>query len=768
MIIDQIKKVLEDVTGIKNPEVEFASNEKFGDYSSNVAMVNSTQSGNFLKNIKWFLKTIKKSNFSKYYDHELPIGRLKSGTVTYLRGSTFAKIRGFRDKFDGHPEITKEYFWALPYVLYAPEHFIKVKKYKNRYLLVGHLAKQFAVVVEVDIEKTKNYIVSAFMVKDRYLKAREKDCVEHKKTGIPARTAISSILALVKRDGGSRFSTLQNTYAFYNKLEKESQGFTPIESGFTLNYEIKRNPIDWAVEISDKFNQKAKKLGITAENVEGFINFKLKNDILVDNLMRIDSQKEDYGKSDFLKDKKIMFEYGDANTHKLPHLGHLFSYTYGEATSRILAFAGANVRKACYQGDIGLHVAKCLWAYQKENPIVPKTLDGKVRLLQKLYQNGSNAFEDENIAEEIKTINKEIYNPKSKINKLWRETRQWSIDYYKKFEEELGINYDRYYYESEVYQKGQEIVEKNEGKVFKRSEGALIFEGSKYGLHDRVFVTKYGTPTYEAKDMYLQELKMHEWPMDLLIITTAYEQNGYFDVIFKALETLDKKYKDRLLHIGFGMINLKTGKMSSRTGEILGAIDVIEKVKELSKEQNPDSEIAQKVAIGAIKYSFLKNNPLQSIAFDLDESVAREGNSGPYLQYTVARCNSVVQKGRTLKNALRYQGPTLSELTEVELSVLRKLSQFQEIIITAAKNYSPNILCNYLYELASKFNTFYNKYRILVDSEQSTEYSNNEKHDSQFTVDSSQSEFRLLLTSAVAQVLKNGLKLLGIEAPESM
>lgn len=733
---DQIIRTLEDITGVKNPEVEFASREEFGDYSSNIAMqlAQKGETGNFLENLEWIVKNVKKTNW-KDKKFNLPVGRLSpevtklikaKSNIVCLNGYIYAKINGWLGHREGHKEVLP-ILKFLPYICAYPIEIYEDGDNDKRNLFAFDLKRFGLVVIEVMEEKNKNEIVTIFFVNPRRLK-----------NGILGKYRIPSLQAPIKAAGAS-FSGLQEIHSLYSKLEAKSQAFS-------LKYEIKRNPIEYAKEISGKFNQKAKKLGITAENIGGFINFWLKKDILVNNLMQIDSKKEDYGKSDFLKGKKIMFEYGDANTHKLPHLGHLFSYTYGEATSRILAFAGANVRKACYQGDIGLHVAKCLWAFQKENPIVPKTLDGMVRLLQKLYQDGSKAFEDENTAEEIKTINKEIYNPKSKINKLWRETRQWSIDYYKKFEEELNINYDRYYYESEVYQKGQEIVEKNEDKVFKRSEGALIFEGSKYGLHDRVFVTKYGTPTYEAKDMYLQELKMQEWPMDLLIITTAYEQNGYFDVIFKALEALDKKYIGKLLHIGFGMINLKTGKMSSRTGEILGAVDVIEKVKELSKEQNSDPVIAQKVAIGAIKYSFLKNNPLQNIAFDLNESVAREGNSGPYLQYTVARCNSLTLKGQALKGG-SSAGLTLTKITVEEVSVLRKLSQYPEIIEAAAKTYSPNVLCTYLYDLAQKFNTFYNKHKI---------------------VGSDQEGFRFKLTFGVSRVLKSGLSLLGIEAPDSM
>jgi arginyl-tRNA synthetase len=481
----------------------------------------------------------------------------------------------------------------------------------------------------------------------------------------------------------------------------------------------------------------------------GFINFWLTRGALVTELEKIEEEKEKYGKSDSLKGKKIMLEYGDANTHKLPHIGHLFSYTYGESMCRILDFAGGDVRKVCYQGDIGLHVAKCLWAYQKENPEVPEKLDDKVQLLQKMYQEGSRAFDEEEKAKlEITNLNKAIYDQDPRIVDLWKTTRQWSIDYYKKFEDELGVSYDRNYYESEVYKKGQEIVESNEGGVFTRSEGALIFEGSKYGLHDRVFITKYGTPTYEAKDMYLQELKMQEWPMDLLIITTAFEQNAYFDVIFKALETLNKKYIGKLKHIGFGMINLKSGKMSSRTGEILGAVDVVEKIKELSKKQSPDEEVSQKVAIGAIKYSFLKNNPLQSIAFDLEGSVAKEGNSGPYLQYTVARCNSVLNKFSKSVNQLvnKLENDKWKMENEEEL-VLRTLTKFAEVVEQSAKSYSPNLLCNYLYDLAQKYNGFYNKDKIIGGENEG---------------------FRLALTSATGQVLKNGLKLLGIEAPERM
>ncbi len=559
---------------------------------------------------------------------------------------------------------------------------------------------------------------------------------------------------------------------------------------------------------------------------QGFINFWIKDEILIGNLKEVLEKQNDYGKTDFLKGKRIMFEYGDANTHKLPHIGHLFSYIYGDSVTHILKANGAEVFRASYQGDVGLHVAKCLWAYQKEKPEVPEELADKVQLLQKMYQQGNQAFEEnEQAKQDIKDINKAIYDQDAEIYDLWKQTRQWSVDYYKQFEERLGIQYDRYFYESEVYEKGKEIVESNVGKVFKKSEGALIFEGSMHGLHDRVFVTKYGTPTYEAKEMYLQELKRKEWSMDKLVITTAYEQNEYFKVVFKALETLDPGYAGVLKHIGFGMVSLTTGKMGSRHGNIVRAIELVEMVVEEIKRiiqtredlsESEKEEIAEVVGVGSVKYYFLKNNPVQDIKYDIEQSVSIDGNSGPYLQYTYARTQSVLNKVKGKRQEVKVKqedshsganemsdtiSQILSSLTllqydnewkisEEESLLLRHLVHYSGAIIDAGKNYSPNVLANYLYELAQKYNSFYNKHRILEtgsleqatgnskDKSLDTEQDEMEAEESNSGDSSTHPEnqdspavtstFRLALTAVTGQVLKNGLNLLGIIVPEKM
>jgi len=530
------------------------------------------------------------------------------------------------------------------------------------------------------------------------------------------------------------------------------------------------NPRQLAEEIVNKLNNDKELLEVV-EKIDvagpGFINFHLKPDALTTILRGVLEEGSDYGRLFVNKNKKLSFEFGQPNTHKLPHIGHLFSYILGSSLSNILEETGYEIRRANYQGDIGPHVAKCLWAFLKENPTVPEDLEGKVKLLQLMYQHGSAAYEKGGTEkDEIDKLNQDIYNNVPEVQEILTKTREWSKTYYKQFEKRLDIEFDRYYYESEVHQKGYELVKNNIGKVFSESEGAVIYEGSKAGLHDRVFITSRNTPTYEAKDVCLEILKYEEFPYDKLIITTASEQNEYFKVIFSAIEKVMPELKGKLEHIGFGMVNLKSGKMASRTGEIIGAVDLVDMVvaeirkivedrKDLSEAEK--EEIAESVGIGAVKYSFLKNSPLKDTKFDIKESISKEGNSGPYLQYTYARTQSVLEKAKKPSTANSLQitekqktvDSSLSALSlnEEELNILRSLLHFPEAVEASAISYSPNLICNYVYDLAQKYNTFYNKHDILE----------------QRTKDKKVSEYRLSLTKAVGIVIENSLKLLGIK-----
>ena len=511
----------------------------------------------------------------------------------------------------------------------------------------------------------------------------------------------------------------------------------------------------------DKITKKIKKnfpkddIISKVEVVNGFTNLKLNTSWLLQETNEILKEKEGYGRNTQKKPIRLIVEFGQPNTHKMPHIGHLFSFVIGESISRITEFTGYQVFRANYQGDVGPQVAKCLWTYIKNPPKTPASYEEKANLLQKLYQEGATAYkEDEKAKQEIDELNKKIYLKDPKIISLWKETREWSISFFKEFEEKLGVHYDRYYYESEAADPGKRIVEENIGNVFTKSKGAIIFEGSKYGLHDRVFITNKGTPTYEAKDMALQPLKYKEWPYDKMVITTAHEQNEYFSVVFKALEKLNKKYKGRLMHLGFGMVNLKSGKMSSRLGNIITGISLIEQGIEAVREKIKDKTelrekeaVSKSVGIGAIKYSLLKGNPLQDMTFDFEESISFEGNSGPYLQYTYARAKSILRqvKGSNSPDLIKER-----KFNDEELALLRTLYKFPEVVSDASRNLSPNLLCLFLFDLAQKYNLFYKKHRV-VDAQ------NPEVRSS-----------RLAITSAVAQIIKNGLYLLGIDTLEKM
>ncbi len=519
---------------------------------------------------------------------------------------------------------------------------------------------------------------------------------------------------------------------------------------FKLAKDLKGNPYQIALKIKDNLSpiENVKKIEVVKP---GFINFFIADDYYLDLIKR-------FFASDFLPknklQKKIIIEFGQPNTHKIPHIGHLFSYIYGESLARIFEFCGNKIYRVNYQGDIGLHVAKCLYKVKQKINEIKKlnTLEEKIRFLQKCYQEGASVYEtNQKAREEIDKLNIQIYEKEKQIFDLWQQTRNWSLDFYKKFENQLGITYNHYYFESETAAIGKRIVLENLGKIFRKSQEAVIFEGKKYKLHDRVFINKYGNPTYEAKDIGLAYLKKKDFDFDLSIITTASEQNEYWKVVIKAIELVLPDLKNKIKHLGFGMVSLTTGKISSRTGNIIDPLSLIDDVKQEIKNRFAveDEGNLNKISFAAIKYSFLSSDYKKNIVFDIEKSIAKEGNSGPYLLYTYVRCLSVLRKvNQDKKTSRHFQENEKISLSSEEKNLLKDISQFPNIVIQAMENYSPNLIANYLYNLASAFNFFYQKYPIL----KSKEY---------FKV-------RILITKAVAKILEKGLFLLGIEVVERM
>lgn len=524
----------------------------------------------------------------------------------------------------------------------------------------------------------------------------------------------------------------------------------------------KQTPIEIAKEISKKL----KDLDYL-ERVEvaggGFINFYIKPDHLMQNLHQVcdyacfvDPKPKVAGG----QQKRIFMEYAQPNSHKPFHIGHTRNVSLGESLSRLLEACGDEVFRSTYGSDIGLPVAKALWGIMElENEFKEarkQPIKEKVEFLGKAYVYGSKAYdENEEVRAQINQINTKVYQRDSKTIKVWEETKKWSFDYFDQIYQVLGTKFDRSFWESEVEGEGKRLVSEHIGEVFEEDAGAIIFPGEKYGLHNRVFINSAGNPTYEAKDLGLVYLKEKLWHFDQAIILSGSEQIEYFKVMFKALEMIDGHFKEKVINFPFGMVNLSSGKMSSRTGTVITFEWLLEEVKKrvsaiMSKTVNAKEiteverqQIVDTVSMGAIKFTMLKFAPNTNITFDLEKSVSLEGDSGPYIQYTYARAKSVLRNAQYSYQPAEIKG----DLEKEELILLRQIEHFDSIIKEAATNYAPHLVANFLVDFARNFNLFYQKYPIV-------------KHD--------KSELRLAITCAVAVRIKQGLYLLGIESPERM
>lgn len=477
----------------------------------------------------------------------------------------------------------------------------------------------------------------------------------------------------------------------------------------------------------------------------GFINFFIKDNELVKKAQDLDLLQG------LEKPHKILIEYGHVNPLKEVHIGHLRTFILGESICRVLDVLGCSVFRANYQGDIGLHIAKAIWGIKKLGlPIKELNLEEKAKFLGQAYAQGNIAYEeDPSFKREIDLLNSQVYQKDSQIKDVYQLTREWSLEYFEPIYELLGIKYDRCFFESEVYEIGKKIVMDNLGKVFLENEGAIIFPGEKHGLHNRVFITSAGNPTYEGKEIGLAQLEYDTFNYDKSIHVVASEQEGYFQVVFKAIEAIFPYLQGKKYHLSYGLVDLKEGKMSSRAGNVVSVDDlfrvICERVREIVKANRikVDQEVVKIVALGAIKFSYLKFSPRPNIVFNLEKSVSLEGDSGPYLQYTYARIQSVL---RNSDKSMDVE-PENIELENQERAILRQLMYFQEIVEQVAVNLHPNLLASYLLELSKLYNLFYQECRIIGSEKQA---------------------FRLKLSSEVSKVLKKGLFLLGIEAPERM
>ncbi len=461
----------------------------------------------------------------------------------------------------------------------------------------------------------------------------------------------------------------------------------------------------------------------------GFINFYLSKEFYKRNIGEILEKGNDYGKGEVFKDEKVIVEHTDPNPFKEFHIGHLMPNVIGSTIARIFEWNGAEVKQSNYQGDVGIHVAKAVWALKnavKEGP----------------YVFGNKAFEeDEKAKEEIKEINKLIYSRENEeINSLYDAGRKESLEYFESIYEKLGTKFDYYFFESETAPIGKKLVEKNVGEIFEKSDGAVVFHAEKYdpALHTRVFINSEGLPTYEAKELGLAQAKFEKYPYTKSIVVTGNEIKDYFRVLLAAMKFVLPELREKTKHLPHGMLRKKDGKMSSRTGDVMPATSLIEEVKRVIEEKgNPATD---EIAVGAIKYMILKSSIGGDIMFDIEKSVSTEGDSGVYLQYAYARSNSLLEKSGK-------KGDPNGERTETH-EVEKLLYRFPEVVERAGREYAPHYITTYLIELASSYNNFYAHEQVIGDSPEAA--------------------YRLAVVEAFKTVLKNGLSILGIPTPPRM
>jgi arginyl-tRNA synthetase len=520
------------------------------------------------------------------------------------------------------------------------------------------------------------------------------------------------------------------------------------------------------------------------EVIKGFLNLSLSHSYWINSLNEIRGD-EDYGYVHAGDDSPLtMIEYSSPNTNKPLHLGHIRNNLLGYSLSRIVAVNGEKVVKTNIVNDRGIHICKSMLAWQKwGNGATPESTGKKgdhlvgdfyvkfdqeyKKELAELMNSGLSKEEAEQksvlMAEAREMLRKwEAKDPE--VYSLWEMMNNWV---YKGFDETykaLGVDFDKIYYESETYKTGKEEVLRGleMGIFYKKEDGSVWADLTKEGLDEKLLLRSDGTSVYMTQDIGTAKMRFNDYPINKMVYVVGNEQNYHFKVLSLILDKLGYEWGKDLVHFSYGMVELPEGKMKSREGTVVDADDLIaemvntarEMSKELGKLEGYTEEEAEKVyytiAMGALKYFILKVDPKKNMTFNPRESIDFNGNTGPFIQYSYARIQSVLrkagEKGIKLPDTLSGN----AELSEKETQLFRMVMNFPNIVKEAGAVYSPAVLANFAYDLAREFNQFYHEMPIV------------------FEEDETKREIRLVLSSMVGVVIKNAMWLLGIDVPERM
>ena len=516
-----------------------------------------------------------------------------------------------------------------------------------------------------------------------------------------------------------------------------------------LSKQVGKSPRELAAQLKEALVDQIEYIDRIEIAGPGFLNFYLTRDFFSAEIERANTLGESWGKNNLLSEEVVLVEYTSPNLFKPLHIGNLVGNIIGESLTRLFEYSGADVKRLNYPSDIGPVVAKAVWGLRQTggNP-------DDIQALGEAYRVGNDAFENDSERKaEIEAINQALYagtDPElSALRTAGIATSRASLAV---ICAKLGTQFDAEIFESEVGQVGIEVVKKNLGTAFKESDGAVVYEGEKVGLHTRVFINSKGLPTYEAKDLGNFTKKNELFPnWNTSLVLTGNEQTEYFKVLYAALrEVFAIPAEKKLEHIGTGFLTLTTGKMSSRKGNVLTGESLLEEIEDEARikaaETRTDNldELTEQVAVAALKYQILRQAAGTNIVFDKEKALSFEGDSGPYLQYTHARINSVLSKA-----AEAQLQSSVALAPEGVYEVERLVYQFPEVIEVALLERAPHKVTGYLTELASAFNAFYAHEKIADSSDTYAPY-------------------KIAVAEAVKTTLKNGLWVLGIKAPDKM
>lgn len=477
--------------------------------------------------------------------------------------------------------------------------------------------------------------------------------------------------------------------------------------------------------------------------------------------------------------KKVVIEFLSPNTNKPLHLGHLRNLLLGETLYKIFKYNGNEVIKVCLFNDKGIHICQSMLAWKLwKNGVKPedenKKGDHYVGDLYVLYHNKLKSeiaeLVKKGIDEDSAKQQATLYQAASKMLQLWEAGDQATLELwrivnewvYRGFEETLekvGIKFHKYYYESQVYNLGKDIIRRNlEKNIVKQDEdGSVYIDLTDVGLDKKILLRSDGTSVYITQDIGLIIERYNEYKFDKHIYVVGNEQDYHFKVLFEIIKRFGYDFHDKLYHYSYGMINLPEGKMKSREGKVVDIDDLldlmIKEVKEQFYENNNKvyeedyEENIRKIALGAIKYFILKVDPQKNILFNPKESISLDGNTGPFLQYTATRIKTLIKKSNINVNEIFINNELVLNLQE--RSLIKEICKFNEVLQNAYLQMSPALVCNYLYNLSKLYNNFYQQYPILKENEEIR-------------------NFRLYLSNRVYEVLEKGLNILGIEIPSRM